>query len=92
MNALDLEFDMNQEEIEAFHQGNGTLSYKSLGAHKEEDGFRFTVWAPNAQDVYVIGDFNGWEIGADSMHAVSGSGVYTAFIPRVFQKAFLFLT
>ena len=48
---------MNQEEIEAFHQGKSTLSYTSLGAHKATEGFRFSVWAPNAQAVYVIGDF-----------------------------------
>ena len=71
---------MNQEEIEAFHQGKSTLSYTSLGAHKETEGFRFSVWAPNAQAVYVIGDFNGWEIGQDPMNVVSPSGVYEKFI------------
>ena len=66
---------MNQEEIEAFHQGKSTLSYTSLGAHKATEGFRFSVWAPNAQAVYVIGDFNGWEIGHDPMTLTSPSGV-----------------
>ena len=73
---------MNQEEIEAFHNGKATLSYNTLGAHEEAKGFRFSVWAPNAQAVYVIGDFNQWDIGAHPLLPVSEGGMYSVVVPH----------
>ena len=51
-----------------FGQGTHYEIYKKLGAHfckkGEKEGVFFAVWAPNAKDVYVIGEFNGWDEGA----------------------------
>ena len=46
-----------------FHQGKGTRCYEFLGARPLDgkEGFRFRLWAPNAQAVSVTGDFNGWD-------------------------------
>lgn len=44
-----------------FHQGSNCRAYDYLGAHREEDGISFRVWAPNADAVYLTGDFNNWE-------------------------------
>ena len=47
-----------------FHQGNNMKAYEFMGAHKvagEKDLYSFRVWAPHAQAVSVIGEFNGWE-------------------------------
>lgn len=54
-----------------FHQGRHYESYEFLGAHlTEEDGVkgvRFSVWAPNAEEISVIGDFNDWDKTADPL-------------------------
>ena len=51
-----------------FHQGKNIRSYSFLGAHSRAGGgFAFCVWAPHAKAISVVGDFNGWETGADPM-------------------------
>ena len=67
---------MNWDEINAFHSGIATLAHDFLGAHPLENGFVFRVWAPNAGDVYVIGEFNDWEIGANKLERVSEGGIW----------------
>ena len=44
-----------------FAEGTNYKPYDYLGAHAEEGGTRFRVWAPNADAVYLVGDFNGWD-------------------------------
>jgi 1,4-alpha-glucan branching enzyme len=69
-------------------EGTFHHAYERLGAHlMERDGQRgvqFTVWAPNAKLVSVIGDFNGWNTSANRMEP-SSAGVWEAFIPHVRQ-------
>ena len=59
--------------------------YKKMGAHpgKEDgkDGVWFTVWAPNAVAIYVIGEWNGWDEQADPMQKVADMGIFETFIP-----------
>mgnify|MGYP000558721270 CR=1 FL=1 len=66
-------------------QGNHYEIYKKLGAHLVEDGDKkgtyFAVWAPNAQSVSVIGEFNDWEEEANPMEKVGPIGVYEVFVP-----------
>ncbi len=68
---------------------NSTL-YRHLGAHRDVvdgiAGTRFTVWAPNAQDVSVICDGNGWTHGANPLNS-SDSGVWWGFIPGMLEGA-----
>ena len=78
-------------EIYLFHQGNLFKSYEMLGAHpskeKDQKGVRFSVWAPHAVEVRVIGDFNDWQGCAHPMERIEDSGVWTIFIPGVKNKA-----
>lgn len=56
-----------------FYSGNGTDAYKLLGCHVVGNGvYRFSVWAPNAKSVCVIGDFNNWLVNHDVMDRVEG--------------------
>ncbi|MEE0073299.1 MAG: 1,4-alpha-glucan branching protein GlgB [Lachnospiraceae bacterium] len=65
-------------------QGNHYEIYKKLGAHLVEDGDKkgtyFAVWAPNAQKVSVIGEFNDWDLTADVMKRNDPVGIYTCFV------------
>ena len=60
--------------------------YKKLGAHLEENGqgtgVHFSVWAPNAQSVSVVGDFNEWKDDAHVMEREEPAGIYTIYIPN----------
>ncbi len=65
-----------------YHWDNGQLlkSYERLGAHCVSGGTWFAVWAPNAEAVSVIGDFNGWDPAANSMRR-AGAGLWEVFVP-----------
>ena len=68
-----------------FGQGTNYEVYKKLGAHpttyRRKKGVYFAVWAPNAQSVSVIGEFNDWEEEANPMEKVGPIGVYEVFVP-----------
>ncbi|WCC80824.1 1,4-alpha-glucan branching protein GlgB [Cutibacterium equinum] len=77
-------------DLEGFHSGGDTEVWKRLGSHvvtivDDErgpiTGTRFAVWAPNAQAVEVIADFNWWT--GDPMRLIPGSGVWGTFIEGV---------
>ena len=68
-----------------FGQGTHYDIYRKLGAHPvkegEEDGVYFAVWAPNAQGVSVIGEFNEWDEQANPMTKAGPIGVFETFVP-----------
>ena len=77
-------------DLEGFHSGGDTEVWKRLGSHVvtiDDDergpitGTRFAVWAPNAQAVEVISDFNWWT--GDRMRLIPGSGVWGTFVEGV---------
>jgi len=70
-----------------FTQGTLEQAYQHLGAHwqvqKQQKGVRFTLWAPNAQSVSLIGDFNHWNNKRHLMRKHPAYGVWEIFIPQV---------
>lgn len=76
-NILIKEIDRLQEDFDFYNQGIHTQAYRFLGAKKisndQEAGYRFTVWAPRAAQVYVQGDFNHWHL---SPMTATGSGFW----------------
>ena len=70
-----------------FGQGTQYEIYKLMGAHptkqKGKDGVYFAVWAPRAQEVAVVGDFNGWDPEKNIMKCDNDMGIYQLFIPGV---------
>ena len=60
-----------ETDIYLFREGSHTRIYDFLGSHAMEhegtEGVLFAVWAPNAQEVSVIGDFNGWNRESDKL-------------------------
>ncbi len=75
-------------ELHLFGEGTHHESYRTLGAHPIRvdgtDGVRFSVWAPNAENVTVTGDFNGWDRISHPMVHRSG-GVWELFVPGLGQ-------
>ena len=65
----------------AFHAGDDFHAHELLGAHRAENGFRFTVWAPEARAVAVIGDFNGWSGATHPLRRVTDLGLWSGEVP-----------
>jgi len=70
-----------------FHQGTNYRSYEYMGAHFDsvdgKNGVTFRVWAPNADAVSVVGDFNDWNENANPMQRISDGGVFETFIENL---------
>lgn len=69
---------------ESFHQGNATDAYKLFGAHfvyEGMEGVRFSVYAPHAKEVEVIGNFNDWDGRHHKMEKYTNQGIWSLFIP-----------
>lgn len=72
--------------VESFHQGNAIDAHKLFGAHfvyEAMEGVRFSVYAPHAKEVQVIGEFNQWDGQHHTMERISDRGVWSLFIPHV---------
>ena len=55
-----------------FNKGENCRAYEFFGAHKiKENRFAFRVWAPDAVQISVVGDFNDWDEHTDRMHQIS---------------------
>ena len=76
---------ITENDIRLFKSGIHYEIYKKLGAHpqriNDQDGISFSIWAPNAQEISVIGDFNGWDIDTNKMNPIGDSGIFELFIP-----------
>lgn len=66
-----------------FHEGTYYKSYEFLGAHKIQGGVRFVVWAPQAKEVYLIGDFNQWHKTNLPLKKIENSGLWNICITNV---------
>ncbi len=74
-------------DLHLFNEGNHHRIYEKLGAHLAEvkgvKGVYFAVWAPNARNVSVLGDFNSWDGRKHQMRKSSDVGVWELFIPEL---------
>ncbi len=82
---------LTAEDFHLFNEGTHRCLYRKLGAHlatrQVRDGADFAVWAPNAERVSVIGDFNGWDKAAHFLRFTGASGIWAGFIPGVSEGA-----
>jgi len=75
------------DDLHLFNEGTHYRLAGKLGAHTgtsgRKPGTAFAVWAPNAQAVSVVGDWNGWDSGRDPLAPRDGSGIWEGFVPAV---------
>ena len=78
--------DVSADDLWLFGEGRHADIHRWFGAHPVHGGgFRFAVWAPDADRVEVVGDFNGWRPGADTLHSLGGSGVWSGVIAEAHE-------
>ena len=74
-----------------FNEGSHIHLYEKLGAHpgalEGRAGTSFAVWAPDADSVTVVGDFNGWNPWADKLNPYGNSGIWGGFVENVGKGA-----
>lgn len=78
---------ISPEDIYLFHEGSLHHSYRILGAQPatvdRRQGYQFTVWAPNAKEVGLALDRNGWNGQQDPLYKIPDSGFWTRFFPEI---------
>ncbi|KXU37184.1 glycogen-branching enzyme [Cephaloticoccus primus] len=82
-------------DLHLFNEGNDHRIYDKLGAHLRTHegaagggaGVSFAVWAPNASQVSLVGDFNGWDGRYHPMRTLGQSGVWELFVPGLGEGA-----
>jgi len=82
---------MGDVDLHLFSEGQHWKIYEKLGAHLQTigdaTGVYFAVWAPNAQRVSVVGDFNDWNGRVNPMRKLLSAGVWELFLPGIKQGA-----
>jgi 1,4-alpha-glucan branching enzyme len=78
---------LTEQDLYLFNEGSHLRLYLKLGAHPGKrggvEGTAFAVWAPSAEYVSVIGDFNGWNRGRHPLSPRGQSGIWEGFVPGV---------
>jgi 1,4-alpha-glucan branching enzyme len=82
---------IGEHDLHYLGEGSHLRPFEVLGAHPltlgdgvyAVDGVRFAVWAPNAQRVSVVGDFNGWDGRRHPMRSRGAAGIWELFVPHV---------
>lgn len=85
--ATSLKGQITEQDLYLFNEGTHHRLYQILGAHQHccqgVEGLKFSVWAPSASWVSVIGNFNYWNPEQHKMHMLGSSGIWTIFIPHL---------
>ena len=77
---------LSDQDLYLFNEGTHFHLYDKLGAHPVTvggDGTYFAVWAPNAERVSVMGDFNGWDPAPAPLRSRGASGIWEGVVPGV---------
>jgi len=80
---------LTEQDLYLFNEGRNYRAYEKMGAHLTsvdgQPGTCFSVWAPNAREVTVIGSFNNWDHRSHPLRPRGNSGIWEGFFPGVSQ-------
>lgn len=78
---------LTEQDLYLFNEGNHYRIYDKMGAHLatagDEPGTCFSVWAPSAREVSLMGSFNGWNPHSHPLRPRGSSGIWEGFVPGV---------
>ncbi|MBI4668619.1 MAG: 1,4-alpha-glucan branching protein GlgB [Elusimicrobia bacterium] len=78
---------LTKDDLHLFNEGNHFRLYHKLGSHlikaHDMDGTYFAVWAPDADEVWVMGDFNHWHKRSHPLRPRDNAGIWEGFIPGI---------
>ena len=87
LDPYSFDVDLDDEDIFKFKSSTHSSLYEILGAHRKTikniTGLEFSIWAPNAIGVSLIGNFNNWSSGLFQLKNVKNSGIWKIFIPEL---------
>ena len=73
------------QDVYLFNEGSHFRLYEKMGSHLMSvdgtEGTYFSVWAPDAEKVFVMGNFNGWNKASHALHSRGQSGIWEGFLP-----------
>jgi 1,4-alpha-glucan branching enzyme len=82
---------LSPDDLHWFNEGTHCHIYRQMGAHPTAQGgtpgVTFSVWAPSAKRVFVMGDFNDWNKTGHPLTQVGSSGIWSAFVPKLGKGA-----
>ena len=82
---------LTDDDVYLFNEGSHFRLYEKLGAHTlsidNEQGTYCAVWAPNADRVSLVGDFNGWDSTRHPLRPRGQTGIWEGFVPRLAKGA-----
>ncbi|MGD8227614.1 MAG: 1,4-alpha-glucan branching protein GlgB, partial [Desulfobacteraceae bacterium] len=82
---------ITDDDLHLFNEGSHFRLYDKLGAHlvahQGAEGVYFAVWAPDAEEVSIVGDFNGWDKSRHPLRPKGVSGIWEGFVPGVQKGA-----
>jgi 1,4-alpha-glucan branching enzyme len=82
---------LTDQDLYLFNEGSHYRLYDKMGSHlvtqKGQAGATFSVWAPNARSISVVGSFNSWNPKSNRLEPRGSSGIWEGFIPGVPQGA-----
>jgi 1,4-alpha-glucan branching enzyme len=85
---------LGDQDLYLFNEGTHSRLYEKLGSHRirvgRKTGTYFAVWAPDAVQVSVVGDFNGWEPGKNPLHPKGQSGVWEGTVLEGLKKGSIY--
>jgi len=82
---------LTDQDLYLFNEGSNYRLYDKMGAHlvthNGQVGAMFSVWAPNARSVSVVGSFNGWDPKTHQLQSRGSSGIWEGFAPGATRGA-----
>jgi 1,4-alpha-glucan branching enzyme len=82
---------LSDQDLYLFNEGSNYRMYETVGAHlvsrDGQQGAAFSVWAPNARLISVIGSFNSWGARTNLLVPRGNSGIWECFVPGVTKGA-----